>query len=384
MLSGDNGILQKATDAKIKNDETQIRERVRLAYNAALSKDLTSKNGKLTLTTLKNEINYEFGTDGNVIEDGDYWVILVKENEIERINKTPTKKIKFYLDSPNSNVISNTEIEIEEGTTWLEWANDLSKETGNEKIDFLRAYLREKGANKYLAGYYDTENGFYGISLFDDLSFIDHPELELTTNNVIEAETTYKYDLYEYSDYKILKAYDSNQNKMVSVKTTSEERTTFEVWIRNDRPDNWSIDEENSNVLYCNVPIYTEYELGGISTLTKDYMIGELIYNGTNWKISNYWIDVSWDEQRNAISLSLMRVKDGQQVSITDLDTISYYTSDSNSWSTDNIVLLEDGRALIEGIERYTTTTIQLNINNALESILGEYSEEKNNPNPLR
>ena len=30
-LTGDNGILRKATDAKTKNDEAQIRERIQLA-----------------------------------------------------------------------------------------------------------------------------------------------------------------------------------------------------------------------------------------------------------------------------------------------------------------------------------------------------------------
>ena len=71
MLSGDNGILQKATTAKENTDSAQIKERVRLAYNSALTKDLTSGNGDLTKPTLDEEINKEFGSSGKVEKDGD-------------------------------------------------------------------------------------------------------------------------------------------------------------------------------------------------------------------------------------------------------------------------------------------------------------------------
>ena len=86
MLSGDNSILQRATDAKTKSDEAQIKERVRLAYNSALTRDLTNGNGDLTKPTLDEEINNEFGSSGKVEKDGDEWVIYVDNNEIERIS----------------------------------------------------------------------------------------------------------------------------------------------------------------------------------------------------------------------------------------------------------------------------------------------------------
>ena len=60
MLSGDNSILQRATDAKTKSNEAQIRERIQLAYHSALTKDITEKNGKLTMPTLQTELNNEF------------------------------------------------------------------------------------------------------------------------------------------------------------------------------------------------------------------------------------------------------------------------------------------------------------------------------------
>ena len=92
MLSGDNSILSRATDAKTKSDEAQIQERVRLAYNSALARDLTNGNGVLTKGTLDEEINNEFGTDGNVTEDDDYFIISVKGKEIEKVAKTKNAK----------------------------------------------------------------------------------------------------------------------------------------------------------------------------------------------------------------------------------------------------------------------------------------------------
>ena len=59
-LTGDNGVLTKASDAKIKNDEAQTKERIQLAYHSALTKDITGKNGELTMTTLQTELNNEF------------------------------------------------------------------------------------------------------------------------------------------------------------------------------------------------------------------------------------------------------------------------------------------------------------------------------------
>lgn len=96
MLSGDNSILQKATDVKTKSDEAQIRERVRLAYNSALTRDLTNGNSELQKPTLDDEINKEFGTSGKVKESGDEWIIFVDEIEIERLPAAKEKKSAIF------------------------------------------------------------------------------------------------------------------------------------------------------------------------------------------------------------------------------------------------------------------------------------------------
>ena len=84
MLSGDNGILQKATDAKTKSDEAQIKERIQLAYHSALAKDITGENGELTMPTLQAELNNEFSGRTVTITpsaDNKEWTIKVDNVE---------------------------------------------------------------------------------------------------------------------------------------------------------------------------------------------------------------------------------------------------------------------------------------------------------------
>lgn len=92
MLSGDNGILQRATTAKENTDNAQITERVQLAYTAAIA----DGNGVLTEQNLRTELTNEFGDNYNLGEDTttNEWVISVNEVERLRVSKgvaTPTE-----------------------------------------------------------------------------------------------------------------------------------------------------------------------------------------------------------------------------------------------------------------------------------------------------
>ena len=57
MLSGDNGILTRAGDAKTMTDEAQIREKIQLAYHSAL----TGGKGSYTKENLEEELENVFG-----------------------------------------------------------------------------------------------------------------------------------------------------------------------------------------------------------------------------------------------------------------------------------------------------------------------------------
>lgn len=87
MVLGENGILQRARDAKTKSDEAQIRERIQLAYHSALTKDILGKDGELTMTTLQTELDNEFtGKTVNITPniDKNEWIIKV-DNVEEKI-----------------------------------------------------------------------------------------------------------------------------------------------------------------------------------------------------------------------------------------------------------------------------------------------------------
>ena len=56
MLSGDNGVLQKATTAKENTDSSQIQERINLAYHSSL----VEGQGKVTEPSLESELKKEF------------------------------------------------------------------------------------------------------------------------------------------------------------------------------------------------------------------------------------------------------------------------------------------------------------------------------------
>ena len=79
MLSGDNGILQKATTAKENTDSAQIKERIQLAYHSALA----GGQGSYTKESLEDELEKEFTTDYSVDDSDDTsWVLNAKGQSV--------------------------------------------------------------------------------------------------------------------------------------------------------------------------------------------------------------------------------------------------------------------------------------------------------------
>ena len=87
MLSGDNSILQKATEAKTDTDNVQIKERIQLAELSAR----TDGKGNLTYSKLNEELTKEFGEKGigYIISDesDEIWTIKVKNVEYDIIHE---------------------------------------------------------------------------------------------------------------------------------------------------------------------------------------------------------------------------------------------------------------------------------------------------------
>ena len=121
MLTGDNGILKRAGEAKNTTDEAQIKERIRLSYLAAL----TGGKGKVTEGLLVDELDKEFGINGyklsqdltKVTIDGkDYEVggevtpggRATKDKNGVKIKNT--KETTPFLPNPTKNEITNNDL----------------------------------------------------------------------------------------------------------------------------------------------------------------------------------------------------------------------------------------------------------------------------------
>ena len=80
MLSGDNGLLKRATDAKTDTDNAQIKERIQLAYHSAL----TGGQGSYSKESLEQELEKEFGKNNYSVDDSDNtnWILSAKGQDV--------------------------------------------------------------------------------------------------------------------------------------------------------------------------------------------------------------------------------------------------------------------------------------------------------------
>lgn len=102
MLSGDNGILQRATIAKENIDKTQIEERIKLAYHSTLARG----QGNYTKDTLEEELTKEFGDDFEEVDDSNdiNWILKAKGQSV----MIPAgKKEEIYIFNAEELIIGN-------------------------------------------------------------------------------------------------------------------------------------------------------------------------------------------------------------------------------------------------------------------------------------
>lgn len=91
MLTGNNGITTRAQSAKVETETSSSKEKIKLAYNAALA----DGQGKITEELLEKELENEFGTRNDKYslissKDGKDWVITVYETGTKEIIAKPT------------------------------------------------------------------------------------------------------------------------------------------------------------------------------------------------------------------------------------------------------------------------------------------------------
>ena len=172
MLSGDNGVLQRATDAKTKSDEAQIRERIQLAYHSAL----TGGQGSYTKDTLMDELKKEFETDYDVDDsDNKNWKMKAHGQEI-------------IIPAGKQDNQNNDKVTIKVGTTNLKEVSDLTTLYG-ETTD----YSSVNGVQWQL--FYDDNSCIYLIaSDYVPISTLANELLpnELLQGNELDRDTFYE------------------------------------------------------------------------------------------------------------------------------------------------------------------------------------------------
>ena len=155
MLSGDNGILQRATDAKTNTDNAQIKERVQLAYTAALA----DENGVLTEPNLRAELTNEFGDNYDLSEDTttNEWVISVNEIERLRVGIENVAQTSATLASQLGNTESERAIHFGD---YINYGIELDIDNANteHKTDWRIFYADENGTFIIAADYVPYSN----------------------------------------------------------------------------------------------------------------------------------------------------------------------------------------------------------------------------------
>ena len=141
MLSGDNGILQKSTDAKVKTEKAQIIERIQLAYHSAL----TGGQGSYTKESLESELEKEFGENNYNVDDSDNdnWVLTAKGQNVTipagKIDEQSTNKVyslgeEVTVGGEKFFVITENDKKSNDKITLLSKYN-LSKEEPNKQVN---------------------------------------------------------------------------------------------------------------------------------------------------------------------------------------------------------------------------------------------------------
>ena len=142
LLSGDNGILQKAKIAKENTDSAQIKERIQLAYYSAL----TGGQGSYTKESLEDELKKEFGENNYNVDDSDStdWILTAQEQSVT-------------IPAGTQDDQDNGKVTLKVGTTNLKEVADLTTLYG-ETTD----YSSVNGIQWQL--FYDDDSWIYLIS----------------------------------------------------------------------------------------------------------------------------------------------------------------------------------------------------------------------------
>ena len=115
MLSGDNGILQKATDSKTQTEIGQEKETIALAYNSALAKKIgNGDTSPVNDGELRNELN-SYSEIDNVEKNNEDIVVTFKSNRsyLVKSNGEISKQNNINI---SGLVVNNESTEVADGS----------------------------------------------------------------------------------------------------------------------------------------------------------------------------------------------------------------------------------------------------------------------------
>ena len=169
IITGDNGLLNKASDAKQTSNEAEIRERIQLAVTAAK----TNKLGELNKESIEEELTKEFG-------ENNYELVIVGQGYII--------------------IVDNIQYKIEENGT---------VQTGNQSNE----NNIENAGDLSKGGQYDgtSEKTAYRITCIEDLVKWSNDYNNYRNSYIILENTVDFNSLASYKDYKA-KTIDINGN----------------------------------------------------------------------------------------------------------------------------------------------------------------------------
>ncbi len=208
MLSGDNGILQKATDAKEYSERAEIVENAKLDILAKLSEKKGENITKAELEEILTSSNYKtqgtLSNEENILErtltskDAKYQIPVseIYNGNLETSQSAKTISFTIYLPS----VAEETTCTAVEGQTWYEWAlatkdEDSSRYLSGYWFDSLQNVIIElynqDTSSEMLDGDHNTED--YWIFQSNGSSAAEH------VNDVIN-ENGYYTEGWSYSE----------------------------------------------------------------------------------------------------------------------------------------------------------------------------------------
>ena len=295
MLTGENGILNKATTAKERTLEAEDEEKVKLAVLAA-----RDNNGKFSKELLKEELK-KYGLTGTDSEDG---------------TTTITANGKTYTIDSEGNVTSKTATENDDN----EGMNNITAQMVADHPETyyglkVTNYESTNGQNDWRIFYSDGEHIFLITGDYVDLSVANEGTTKLNSNTgmtKIGEKYRVNWGLEPFSRQSVD---DIIKTRFKATGYTLQSGIdNFKCVSRLLNASNWRNYKDNGNM--------AEYAIGGSTiemwmdswnNLYKD-IDGELYCNNTNE--NGYYVGTSSNPTSTTISYKVMSAKDGYNNSL--------------------------------------------------------------------